>query len=95
MKYLNHWRKVQIPTEFLEIGMEDCSWKNDEVGSMGHPKVENFVVYPVADYLEAIHGFGEVKEIPTHWFLMNLNCPEDSEKELTPAEVVEFFKSKL
>jgi len=93
--YLNHETKTQIPEEFLAIGLEDYSYCNDEVGCMGHPKIEEFLIYPCADYLEVCHGNELVQEIPEKWFLSNFNCPEDSEKELTTAEVVEWFKNKL
>jgi len=92
--YLKHFVKTQIPAEFIEIGLEDYSWKNDAVGCMGHPLIENYSVYPVANYSEALENT-EFPEIPEAWFLFNPNCPEDSAENMTVDEIVQFFKKTL
>ena len=94
MKYLNHSVKTVIPQEFLEIGLQDCSHKNDAVGCMGHPRIENYLVYPVGTYREALEN-ETFSEIPEKWFVFNPNCPEDSAEDMTVDDVVKLFKSLL
>ena len=94
MKYLNHTVKTLIPAEFIEIGLQDYSWKHDAVGCMGHPLIESYSVYPVANYAEALENT-EFSEVPEAWFLFNPNCPEDSCENMTVSEIVEFFKNTL
>ena len=94
MKYLNHPVKTRIPEKFLELGLVDYSWKNDAVGSMGHPRIENYLVYPVRNYTEALEN-DTFSENPEKWFVFNPNCPEDSAENMTVDDVVKLFKSLL
>lgn len=93
-KYLNHPVKTEIPEEFLGIGLRDYSYNNDAVGCMAHPLLENYYVYPVGDYLEALEN-DNFPENPEKWFIFNPNVPEDSCEHMSVIEVVEFFKSRI
>lgn len=95
MKYLNHPVKTRIPEKFLAFGLVDYSWKNDALGSMGHPKVEDFAVYPSGDAENVIFGDESSVLNPEKWFISNFNCPEDSIDGLSVDEVIEFFKERL
>ena len=94
-KYLNHSVKTEIPEQFLEFGLVDESWKNDELGCMAHPEVEDFAVYPSADAENVIFGDASSALNPQKWFLCNFNDQEDCRDGLSVDEVLDFFQSKL
>lgn len=89
MKLLNHSTKTAFPKSFEAIGLEDCSYAHDECGSMIHPELEMFGVYPAYDV--------ENERCPLNpklWMIFDYDA-NDTIGTFTTEEVVKFFKERL
>lgn len=89
MKLLNHPTKTIALKQFLALGLEDCSYRNDECGSMIHPQLDMFGVYPAYD----VHA-EECPLNPESWSIFDYDA-NDTIGTFNTAEVVKFFKERL
>jgi hypothetical protein len=89
MTYLNHPTKTIIPPSFIAIGLEDCSYRNDECGSLIHPDLERFGVFPAYDVETE-----ECPVTPNKWFIFDYDA-SDTLGIFKTSEVVEWFQTNL